>query len=215
MKRILPLLLSVTLSACMATTYEPITDQAYETNALERKVEFKVSDALYDHMPDCVVVWPLGEGGKQAQNIMIESAIARHLSGKVERVIGPRQRDKLARASAFDLVNSRDRQSFARAQRCSYGVTAQAAQAGTDYLVVWAQHQVGLDLSLSHTESSTELWRARHVGRRGHGGLPLSPISVGLNMFEAGSSSTDEGQLPSLVDDALRRMMVTLPDLRW
>ena len=58
------------------------------------------------------------------------------------------------------------------------------------------------------------LWKARHVANRSDGGLPFSIIGVAVAGFEAARFRADEDVPDSLIDDAVRRMMVTLPDVR-
>jgi len=205
----------IALSACTAISYTPISKGKLSSGPFERKVEFSKADALYSFAPDCVVVWPVGLGMDKEKAALIEGSIARHLTDRVQRVIGPRERNKLARDDALDLQDNQDRKSFSQLQRCGYGVRVLAVKTSTQYLIVWSQNQVGLDLSLTRTETGEVLWRVRHIARRGHGGLPLSPVSFGMDMFDAGISNADKDQLPSVIDDTLRRMLLTLPDFRW
>lgn len=215
LKPVFVLVSFMVLGACSQTTYVPVSTGTMKANLYERKVEYRKANAMYAALPECAVVWPVGAALRTQQAHLIEESVARHLSGKVQRVIGPHQRTRIELASGYDLGDTQDRKRFAQSQRCDYGLDIVTAKVGTDYLMVWSQNQVGLDLSLTNTRTEEELWRARHIGRRGHGGLPITPVSFGVNMFEAGSSSIDEDQLPSVVDDTLRRMFATFPDLRW
>ena len=54
----------------------------------------------------------------------------------------------------------------------------------------------------------------RHEARRGDGGIPLSPLSLLTAVGTSLTLKADTDVMPSLVDDALRRMCETLPRLR-
>ena len=50
--------------------------------------------------------------------------------------------------------------------------------------------------------------------RRGDGGMPISIMGAGSGVFAAGKLAGDTDALPSMIDDSVRRMMVSLPDMR-
>ena len=58
------------------------------------------------------------------------------------------------------------------------------------------------------------LWRARHTGIRADGGLPTSFVSVAVHAALATRFAADQDVEPSLVDDVVRRLTATLPDMR-
>ena len=84
------------------------------------------------------------------------------------------------------------------------------------YLVslVWSQQSLSLTLELKSIRQEKTLWAAHHKAKRSGGGLPLSPISAAVNAAKAGLHQADDDVTDSLIDDAIRRMIVTLPDLR-
>ena len=63
-------------------------------------------------------------------------------------------------------------------------------------------------------EPDRTLWKASHVARRSDGSLPLTPISAPIAIYEAGRFSNDQDILPSMIDDTLRRLVISLPDIR-
>ena len=58
------------------------------------------------------------------------------------------------------------------------------------------------------------VWRARHAATRSEGGLPTSFLSAAVNMFAAGAQHADPDVRLSVADDAVRRIVVSLPDTR-
>ena len=207
MKILLVAITSLVLMGCAQTTYHPINDAA-EKPVFGRQVRFEITDTFYEDLPSCVVVWPYG-------NAQLEDAAARHLRGKVQRVIGIYERLRLTRIGAYDLANSKDRQAFSITHRCQFGLEFVSANLEPDYLLIWSQKRAALNLVLRRTRDNAVLWRAHHEARRSDGGLALSPLSLIVNAAEAGLHLADKDVIHSVVDDSLRRMFKTLPDMRW
>jgi len=208
------LIMAFSFSACAQTTYTSTGKDKLGPHPFERRVKFHKTDALYTMAPDCIVIWSNELAIKKSQLLLVETAIFRHLSVKVDRVISPRQRDRIALTAGLDLKNPKDKKYFSKSQRCGFELNIMSALTASDYLLVWSQNKVSLDLSLRKITTGVELWRAQHTGKRGHGGIALTPLSIGMNAFEASRSSADRDELPSIIDDTLRRMFVTLPDFR-
>ena len=204
----------LSLGGCVQTSYSGYENPAGGVPGLSRNVRFEVTDAFYRDPPICLTVLPVSGVDDDRVTRMVELAAARHLSGKVKRVIGPRERQGLERRLAFDLQVSGDRRRFASQQRCPHFAQPVLAAVNESYALVWARRQVEITLQIHGISGDQLLWRASHRASRGDGGLPLSPLSLGAAMFSAGRAHSDTDSLPSMVDDSLRRMLKTLPDTR-
>ena len=206
------------LAACAETTYVGYQGEEASPGMFSRQVEFKVSKAFYRDPPDCVVVLPSAASDKvqgDGRGRAIEAALARQLSDRVNRVIGPNERDRLDRRLALDLSRPSDRRVFARQVRCGFFVQAKPWGGASINAVIWTQARVGLEVMMTRAGDGAVLWQARHVATRSGGGLPLSPFSIVSNAFMAARLNAD-GDVPlSLIDDALRRMVRTLPNTRY
>ena len=53
--------------------------------------------------------------------------------------------------------------------------------------------------------------QAAHTAQRSDGGVPLSLIGAPVSAFRAARFNQDSDVLPSMVDDALRRIFASLP----
>lgn len=86
--------------------------------------------------------------------------------------------------------------------------------------MIWSDKSVDIRLRLftpgtsPNGETDELLWIARHAASRGDGSLPLDLASLGIGAFKAGNHNMDAEMHFSLTEDAVRRMMVTLPDTR-
>ncbi|MEG3619707.1 hypothetical protein V5T82_14675 [Magnetovibrio sp. PR-2] len=203
------------LGACIPTQVKPVeTDAQGAMQANDRTVQFHVSEAYYQNAPDCAIIKPIIGNGPTELTRFVEKSVARQLTGKVERVITPLRRDRLARKNGYDLSTPADFKSFARTQRCAYHVTIELQGSGDQYAVIWSDKHVGVKMELLKTRTDEVLWRGAHVARRGDGGVPLSPLSILANAAKAASFSADTGLVYSIANDAVRRILTTLPDIR-
>jgi hypothetical protein len=208
-------LIAQALSACTTTTYRSHETKVPETMLASRDVFFDVADGLYRDPPDCVTILPSPAGTPLELAKIVERAAARHLREKVQRVIGPKARRRAGQKLTLDLTNKQDRKRFARIRTCRYFLEIHEVKAGDVYALVWSERSLTLALSLQRARDGAVAWRATHTASRSDGGLPLSPISLGGAAIRAGMLHGDQEALPSLLDDAMRRMFVTLPDMRW
>ena len=201
------------LGGCYSTNYHPYGEEPAGPALLERQVAFEVKDAFYEAPDDCAVVLPLQSFADPAARETVEAALARHLTERVRRVIAPMERRRLARELGLDLSDPQDWPPFAAATSCGRGLTASLTQYRQDYLLVWAQQSLGLEVALLRLSDRTLLWRARHTGNRSDGGLPLSPLSLVVEGVSASGFALDSEVQPALADEVARRLLFTLPDL--
>ncbi|MEM7224232.1 MAG: hypothetical protein AAF495_14715 [Pseudomonadota bacterium] len=202
--------------ACSATTYSSYNES--DPNALpphlERRVTYQVTRAFFQVPPDCVLVLPLRGVSDPGLARSVESALSRHIGQKVPRVLGPKARGREKRRLALDLTRTDDQLHLARATECEALLEAKLTRARDDYFLVWSERTLGLEATLVRAEDRTLLWRAKHTGIRAEGGLPISIGSIAVNAALATRFTTDQDIEPSLVDDVVRRLATTLPDVR-
>ena len=215
-RKILALFALVTLAACAETRYVTYDGGEKEANPFARTIEFDLTGEFYKDPPECAVILPFTVDGKPHRHAaVIEESLARHLAAKMNRVIGPLERRRLTRSMAVDLSHPTDRAAFARTNRCRAFVEAKPWGGDDVYVLFWTQSRMGLDVTMTAADGETVLWRARHVATRSDGGLPLSPLSAAFGAFSAARHNSDDDVAFSLVDDAVRRMVKTLPDTRY
>ncbi len=203
------------LAACVNTQYVDWGESEDDPPVGPRQVEYVLDNEFYRDPPYCVVVLPIRVDGRPvAFSGVVERTLARHLADRVERVIGPMERDHLVRDLAVDLSDERDRRTFARQQRCAHTVEAEPWRDGDTYALFWSEARIGLDVRMRRARDGFVVWRARHAATRSEGGLPTSVIGAALNLFAAGAQHADPDVRLSVADDAVRRIVVSLPDTR-
>lgn len=170
--------------------------------------------ALWADPPSCVVVMPTeADPLIGLPPVTIEAALARHLSGRIDRVIGPTRRDALTRRLGLDLDHPADRARFAGLTGCRHAVVSRA-WGGRVWGGVWAETEIGIAAEILDLAAGRRLWRGSYAARRGDGGLPLSPLSAVAAVGLAARAALDAELLPSVLDDAVRGALAGLADLR-
>ena len=222
-KRLPALTVAITaalLTGCVKTAYvEHANPRAVmaksEDDAFARTVDFHLARAFYETPPGCVMVVPMHLKNVPAKvRQAIEDTVARHLANRVDKVIDSRRVAGEARTRAFDPAFQPDRARLARALRCDTVAEIESAGLDSVYAVVWAEISVDIHLTLKRARDGEDLWRGRHRARRGDGGLPIGLFGAGGGALAAGRLAGDADVLPSIIDDSLRRMMASLPDVR-
>ncbi len=208
------LLLAAVLGACTQTNYRPLNAGTENETPLSRDVYYEVSEAFYTDPPECVFILPPMDAGVPAVLAeLVEQALALRLSQKASRVIGPRERRKAERNLALDTRAAVDRHYFARVEHCPAYLEWRVTTASDSNFLVWSRKQIGLQVRLARAKDDSTLWQAAHTTSRSDGGLPLSLISLPVAAAEAAIFSQDADQLPSMIDDVVRRLVVTLPSI--
>jgi len=207
------------LSGCTEISYvhshNPQSVISNEDDGFGRKVDYHLARAFYETPPACIMVVPT-----QINNVpqhltqTIDEAVSRHLTTRVDRIIDARRVTIEARGRVYDPANPDDRQRMANTLRCDTFAEIDTTGVDTLFAVVWTDISINIGLTLRRARDGEIIWRSRHRARRGDGGMPISIMGAGSGVFAAGKLAGDTDALPSMIDDSVRRMMVSLPDMR-
>lgn len=180
-----------------------------------RTVAVEVDDAYFGNFPDCTIIMPTrAAAGLENFKPLVEEALGHHMTKKVSRIVNHTERDLRARQNALDILHIQDRGELAKATECPTLLFSRVVGPGHTYLVVWSQVKIGLEVVMVRAEDGHVLWKARHIADRSDGGLPLSPIGIAIDSFSSAQFSSDREIAESVVDDAVRRLIRSLPDAR-
>jgi len=208
-------ILMLVASGCTHTEYRQEAERpANEGAPFERVVNYRLQPQFYRTPPRCVAVLPSSLAGTDvARAEVIETALARQLSFRVPRVIGPIETARLTRELALDLDTPAGRRRFGLSTRCDTAIDISSKGLETTFLLVWAQARLNLSARIIRLRDDVELWRATHTASRSEGTVPLSPISIPVGAFSAGKFHGDQDVFPSMANDAARRLLASLPDV--
>ena len=191
-----------------------MTAKEPEMPILERRVAFQMKQAFFHNPPSCAAVVSKTEKVPPVIQRAVEESVERHLATKFRRAIGGATTRRIAARLAIDLDHPGDRRVFARQTKCTGIVEIRLNAVEDDYMLLWTNRAVGIALRLIRASDQKLLWQARHKAGRGNGGLPFSPLSLPISIARAARVKGDAEIFYSIADDAVRRMMQTLPDTR-
>lgn len=200
----------ISLTSCITPEYRHVENG--NTEAMKAQdVNYKIHGLFYRDPPDCVSVMATQSDKNPEMAKMLSVALARHLGEKVDRVIFPRKRQSIARENGFDLSNKGDLRRYSLRTKCRFYARAELYDLGDEYIGIFAEKHVGVRLEIARIEDNQPLWQAAHTVWRADGGVPLSPFSAIGGVASATMFKNNGDIMPSLVDDAMRRMIHTLP----
>ena len=206
-------------AGCAETRYVPYRESSgnNESIPLSREVAYEVGREFYVDMPDTVcILFPKAKGGQQHYAQLVERELTHSLRGKISRVVGSTERRIAIRELALtpDLDDPEVRRLLAKHLDCETFVFSKV-EGGPTNLLVWSQFSLSINARLEKVSNGNPLWRARTEATRSDGGLPLSPGSIISNTFFSARFAADEVDVTaSVIADAVRRIVHTLPDAR-
>ena len=204
------------VAACARTDYVGFNKGTASVSGVPlRTVAMEVDDAYFSDFPDCTIIMPTRTAaGLENFKPLVEEALGHHMTKKVSRVVGRTERDMRARQASLEVGRTKDRKGLAEATECKTLLYSRVVGPGHTNLVVWSQIQIGLEVVMLRAADGHVLWRARHIADRSDGGLPFSPIGIVIDTYSSAQFSSDREIAESVVDDALRRLVRSLPDAR-
>lgn len=203
------LLLASMVTACGGTNFndtakfEPEQSQGLAA-WIDRDVDFHLDYAFVADPPRCVAVVPLITDLPPELSGYFRESLARHLYAKVDKV-------KLIEQGS---PATEDWRWLAAASGCPYWVSMDVGKTDKLFALVWSGHRVDLSISMRRLSDDSLVWQARHSATRSVGGPATSPIGVVLGTVKSAGFLSDDDVAISLIDDAMRRVMETLPDVR-
>ena len=205
---------AVLLGACAETTYRSFDATDDPAQLVERRVRHHLARAYYRTAPDCAALQFAPADAAPEIRRAVTDAVERHLATRLARVMGHLATRLAAQRLAVDLSHPGDLRVFGRRTRCQAMVRIRLHSISDDYFVVWARRGVAISLEMVRSRDGRLLWKARHRAGRADGGLPFGVLSLPFTLVRAARLKGDRDVFDSIADDAVRRMMRTLPDLR-
>lgn len=205
--RIIPAFLAwmILLSACSRTSYidmQEDEDRLFNPNLLERTVAFELDANLALEWPDCVVLDTRANADLEDQAGLIRTATDA-LVARLSRKFA------LLKIHVSESENADSLESIL--DGCGYLMSAEITRMGEVSTLIWSDKRFGIEMRLERVEDGLTVWHARHVASRSAGGVPLSIVGAATTIFKTIDFIGDDDIMPSLIDDAVRRVLATLP----
>jgi len=144
----------------------------------------------------------------------VEAALARQLSSRFARIVGPDEHRHVARGLALDTAEAEDVRRAARQAACPAILYWTLVANDHQQTPLWSRRTLSIDASLRRADDDVELWRDRHVVKRASGDPPLSLFSLPLAAYNAARFDRNPELAASMGDDLARGLFMSLPDLQ-
>jgi len=214
--------------------------QGSKTAGLTDPVEYQIDLKAGQRYPDCVAILPLavakeaaepvelpraGMGDSASDGVEEPSAYQRHLeSADKQRLVrqmlygfvsshSPRDIElaRIDRVLKQTPPNSRATQKRLGQQlSCDWLLQGKITQFDVDYLGLYSNIRIGVELTLVRASTGHVLWSGRHLAQSRDGAVPLSPIGLAMGAVKA-ASNLEPDQLEGVAADLARRLVRTMP----
>jgi hypothetical protein len=210
------LVVCLILSGCTDTKYIEYNAEKPEEMSPFKTVAYEIDKSFYENFPRCVLIIPPASGGKITTELsnIIEVTLARHLQRRFNRVIDGIERKVATERHELLIGDPIDQQFLARKMKCDSILNVEVLEPRIDYVLIWSRIGIGLKLQLARTEDGHVLWQAKHKAERSEGGLSLSPLGAVVDTVTSTRFASDRDVAEGVIDDAVRRMIVPLPNVR-
>jgi hypothetical protein len=210
------LVVCLILSGCTDTKYVDYNAENSDEVSPFKTVAYEIDKSFYENFPRCVLIIPPAAGGKITSELssIIENTLARHLHRRFDRVIDGVERKVASERHELLINDPIDQRFLARKMNCDSILNVEVIEPRVDYILIWSRIGIGLKLQLARTTDGHVLWQAKHKAERSEGGLSLSPIGAVVDTVTSTRFASDRDVAEGVIDDAVRRMIVPLPNVR-
>lgn len=213
------ILLTVGCSRVVNVEHDSDAHNIAQLNPFASVVEYDVDPAIVLDAPQRVCIGPVTISAKPptSDDQSQTGKIARErqeLPAMLQHSLEAHARVRLEDLDiAVSASKSGDDHVEAALDGCTYLLTADLVEDDEIYSLFWSRRRLGVELRLAAVESDQTVWSARHVDSRNEGSLPLDPVSLVVSVVRTQDFATDRDILPSMIDDVMRRLFATFPDL--
>lgn len=228
------------LSGCMGSPqYTRYSDPKASSEArLNEPVEYRINAEVDETRLDCVAILPLAISDQAAGTIELpEPRVADKTPADEEPEAYQRRLDavdkqRLVRRMLYGFVSPyppRDvelaridrvvgkppysgdvRRKLGRRLGCDWLIQGTITQFDIDYLGLYSNIRIGVELSLVNAGSGQVLWSGRHLAQSRDGAVPLSPVGLAMSVVKA-ATNLEPDQLEGVAADLARRLVRTMP----
>lgn len=206
---------------------------------LDEPVEYRINAEVDESRLDCVAILPLAISEEAAGAIELPKAeiadsspadeaepeaylrhfeaadkqrlVRRMLYGFIsphpQRDVELARIDRLAGAPPYGRAAQRQ---LGKQLGCDWLMLGTITQFDIDYLGLYSNIRIGVDLKLVRASSGQVLWSGRHLAQSRDGEVPLSPVGLAMSVVKA-ATNLEPDQLEGVAADLARRLVRTMP----
>ena len=211
---ILLFLASCASSPTFVNDNESFTDA--EKTSHFNAVHFKTEKQFISSPPRCIAILPFeNETGITANNsterlILTDEKIEQlrwilysHLAPHPYQDIELKKVDR-----ALSKFNHKQYAAIGKTLRCDALLLGEVTEYDADFLGLYSQISIGVDLKLIAAKDGSVLWQGHHIAKSHGGSVPITPIDIAVGVYSATENISDK-QVVRVEDDLFRRLLST------
>jgi len=109
---------------------------------------------------------------------------------------------------ALSKLNNKHYTAIGKALHCDALLIGEITEYDADFLGLYSQISIGVDLKLIAAKDGTVLWQGHHIAKSHGGGVPITPLDIAVGVYSATENISDE-QVVRVEDDLFRRLLST------
>ena len=105
-------------------------------------------------------------------------------------------------------INNKHYAAIGQSLRCDALLIGEITEYDADFLGLYSQISIGVDLKLIAAKDGSVLWQGHHIAKSHGGSIPITPIDIAVGVYSATENISDE-QVIRVEDDLFRRLLST------
>lgn len=185
-------------------------------------VYFKKAQSFTSSPPQCIAVLPLNISDDQLakqtdpatkSRITLTSKNLQQLRWILYSHLAPRpyrdiELNHINKHIGSDKYTPKIIKTIGEALNCDALLLGKVTDYHSDFLGVYSQISIGIELKLLQAKDSKILWEAKHTVKSHAGSLPFTPIDILIGLYSATENVSDE-QVVRVADNLFRRLLST------
>ncbi len=179
-------------------------------------VHFKTEKQFLSSPPQCIAILPFDNKTGEIPNNSTERLILTDEKIKQLRWIlyshlapHPYQDVELKKIDrVLSKLNNNHYAAIGKMLRCDALLIGEITEYDADFLGLYSQISIGVDLKLIAAKDGSVLWQGHHVAKSHGGSVPITPVDIAVGVYSATENISDE-QVVRVEDDLFRRLLST------
>lgn len=179
-------------------------------------VHFKTDEQFITSPPRCIAILPFeNTADEQAKNSTERLVLT---DDKIEQLrwilyshLAPHPYQDIELKKIDRILAKLDSQQYSainKALKCDALLIGKVTEYDADFLGLYSQIAIGMELTLVNAQSGNVLWQGNHIAKSHGGSVPLTPVDIAVGIYSATDNISDE-QVVRVQDDLFRRLLST------
>ncbi|MFW5426315.1 MAG: SH3 domain-containing protein [Methylophagaceae bacterium] len=179
-------------------------------------VHFKTEKQFLTSPPQCIAILPFDNRTGEKPNNSTERLIL--TDEKIEQLrwilyshLAPHSYQDVELKKVDRVLSKLDNKHYAaigKLLHCDALLIGEITEYDADFLGLYSQISIGVDLKLIAAKDGSVLWQGHHIAKSHGGGVPITPVDIAVGVYSATENISDE-QVVRVEDELFRRLLST------